>query len=99
MNETVNSFIDSKKLKLSLKKCCVIHVGKRTGICPELKIHGEKMHREESTKYLGDIFHTNSKSISTILEISAKAHAILADIRATLQDVPLRKYKHKLACN
>ena len=51
------------------------------------------MHREESTKYLGDIFHTNGKSMSTILDRSARAHAILADMRAILQDVPLGKYK------
>ena len=31
--------------------------------------------------------------MSTILERSAKAHAILADIRAILQDVPLGTYK------
>ena len=61
MNSTVNTFIESKKLTLSHKKCCVIHVGKKTGVFPTLKLHDKIMHREESTKYLGDIFHTNGK--------------------------------------
>ena len=52
MNQTVNSFIESKKLKLSLEKCCAIHVGKKSGKCPDMKVHGEEMDREESTKYL-----------------------------------------------
>ena len=51
------------------------------------------MHREESAKFLGDIFHTNGKSMSTILYRSAREHAILADKHAMLQDVPLGKYK------
>jgi hypothetical protein len=32
-------------------------VGKDTKCCPELKVHGEKMHEEDGAKYLGDIFH------------------------------------------
>ena len=50
MNSTVNTFIESKKLELSHKKCCVIHVGKKTGSCPTSKVHDKIMHREESTK-------------------------------------------------
>ena len=38
-------------------------------------------------------FHTNGKTMSNILERSAKAHSILADILAILQDFPLWKYK------
>ena len=39
INSTVNTFTESKKLTLSHKKCCVIHVGKKTGVCPTLKVH------------------------------------------------------------
>ena len=35
----------------------------------------------------------SNQSMSTILDRSARAHTILADIRAILQDVPLGKYK------
>ena len=93
MNATVNNFIENKRLRLSHKKCCVVHVGKSTGSCPELEVHGKPMHRENSAKYLGDIFHANGKTNATLVEICAKAYAILADIRAIIQDVPLDKYK------
>ena len=93
MSATVNAFIENKKLKLSHKKCCVIHVGKSTGRCPEQEVRGKLMHRENSAKYLGNIFHSNGKTNATLVERCAKAHAILADIRTILQDVPLGKYK------
>ena len=51
------------------------------------------MHRGDSTKYLGDIFHNSGKSKHTILERTTKAYAILAEIRAILNDVPLGKYR------
>ena len=47
MNATVNSFVETKKLKLKLSKFSVIHVGKETKCCPELKVHGEKMNKEK----------------------------------------------------
>ena len=56
LNATVNSFFESKKLKLSYKKCCAIQpCGKCKQNCPDLKVHGEKMHRQTITKYLGDV--------------------------------------------
>ena len=54
MNATVNTFIETKKLKLASSKCSVIHVGKKCSKCPSLKVHGQKMHKAESIKYLGD---------------------------------------------
>jgi hypothetical protein len=43
-------------------------------------VHGEKMHIEYSTKYVGEIFHISGKTKFNIAERSAKAHAILAEI-------------------
>ena len=51
------------------------------------------MHRGESSKYLGNIFHNSGKSKHNILERSTKAYAILAEIRAILNNVPLGKYR------
>ena len=51
------------------------------------------MHRGESSKYLGDIFHNSGKSKYNIIDRSAKAYGILAEIRAILNDVPLGKYR------
>ena len=92
MNSTVNSFIESKKLRLSHDKCNAIHVGKKTKKCPESNIHMKTMHKEVETKYLGDIIHCNGKSKPNILARSAKAYVILSEIKAILSDVPLGKY-------
>ena len=93
MNATVNAFVETKKLRLNHKKCSVIHVGKKSYSCPELKVHGKIMHREESTKYLGDIYNSSGKAKFNINERSARAYAVLAEIRAILTDVPLGKYR------
>ena len=96
MNATVNKFAESKKLKLKPSKCCVIHVGKKSQCCPDLKVHGEKMHEAESTKYLGDILHQSGKAKYNIKERQIKAYAITAEIRAILEEVPLGKYRTEI---
>ena len=68
-------------------------MGKVDRNCPDLKVHGEKMHRETSTKYLGDILHNSGKTKFNIIERSAKANAILDEICAILTNVPLGKYR------
>ena len=83
INATVNTFIKCKKLKLSHKKCCVIHVGKKTGSCPTLKVHEQIMHSSGKSKY-------------NLLDRTTKAHTILSEIRAILTDVPLGKYRTEI---
>ena len=80
LNSTVNAFMESKKLTLSHKKCLAIHVRKYQRKFPDLKIHKETMHRGESSKYLGELFHNSGKSKYNIIERNAKAHGILAEI-------------------
>ena len=54
------------------------------------------MHREEMTSYLGDILHESGKPKYNIIDRTAKAYAILAEIRAILADVPLGRYKTEI---
>ena len=61
INSTVNTSIETKKLKLAEKKCSVIHVGEKCGNCPTLKVHGQEMHMANSIKYLGDNIHESGK--------------------------------------
>ena len=65
--------------------------------CPELKVHEEKMHREDSTTNLGDILHKSGKPKYNIIDRTAKAYAILAEIRA--QMYPLEDTRLKLDYN
>ena len=93
MNSTVNAFIENKKLQLSQQKCSVIHVGKSSGNCYDLRVHGEKMHKVDSTKYLGDIIHKNSKVTANMADRHVMAVASFSVIRAILEDIPLGIYR------
>ena len=55
IKQMVNTFIESKKLRLSHKKCVRIHVGKGHENCPALNVHESPMNETDKEKYLGDI--------------------------------------------
>ena len=93
MNATVNTFIETKKLKLKQSKCSAIHVGRKSATCPDLKVHGEKMHKDDEVRYLGDIIHKSGKSKTNTKERVIKANAIAAEIKAILSEIPLGKYR------
>ena len=73
-----------------------MHVGKTQGNCHELKIHGEKTHHNDSTKYLGDIIHMSGKVTQNISNRHLKAVASLSIIQAILQYVPVRKNRTEI---
>ena len=54
VNTSVNSFIETNKLKLGQSKCGQIHIGKYNDACPELKVHSNSMNKTKREKYLGD---------------------------------------------
>ena len=71
-------------------------MGKSKGSCYNLKVHGEKMHQVESTKYLGDVIHESGKVAANIAERYVKAVASYSVIRAILQDIPLGKHRTEI---
>ena len=96
INATIIAFMENKKLKLSHKKCAVMHVGSTQGKCHELKVHGATMHKVDHTKYLGDVIHKSGKATSNIDERCAKGVASFSVIRAILKDIPLGKYRSEI---
>ena len=70
----------------------MIHMGNNSN-CNELKMHEEKMHYSDSAVYLGEVIHKSGKAKFNINEGYIKAYAIIAKIRAVLQDELLRKEK------
>ena len=60
MNETINTLIESKKLKLSETKCYQIHIEKGHKGCPNLKVHDTDMKQLSQKNIL--------VTLSTILE-------------------------------
>ena len=89
MNTLVNSFFNSKKIKLNQSKCAKIHVGKKCDHCPQYYAQGNKMNTHVQEKYLGDIIHSDGKQHATIVERLARGYGILANIKALLDDIPL----------
>ena len=67
MNNLVNTFIESKNLTLSSKKCFQIQIGKGHQYFPKLKVHETVMKESDQEKYLGDMAAQNS-TIQTSVE-------------------------------
>lgn len=93
-NAIINSFVESKKLEFADGKCHQIHVGKSKSrnICPELRIHENKMEKSDKEKYLGNIITKEGNNVADIEARKAKGHGIVSEIMAILNEVPLGKH-------
>ena len=98
--DALNShLLTTTKMKLSKKKCHLIHVSKKSNnenVCTKLKIHDDEMQESSKQKYLGDIVDTSGKIRSTIEERKRKGYGIVAEILAIVNDIPLGKYKMEI---
>ena len=99
-NAIINSFIKSKKLRLSKTKCKRIHINKRNDKnnkkCSELKVHDDKMADSEKEKYLGDILDRTGKNRATIEDRQRKGYGLVSEILAILDEIPLGKFKMEI---
>ena len=96
LNSVINAFIESKKLTLSANKCGKVHISKKNEnnlMCHKLKVHEKEMKDSKQEKYLGEIVHCNGKVKQTLEDRKARAIAIVAEIKAILEDIPLGIYK------
>ena len=66
MNAYVQSKVDSKKLRLSDKKCVKMHIGGNKNGCPSLKVHETEMKISQKEKYLGDVITNDTKQDENI---------------------------------
>ena len=99
INSVINGFIESKKLTLSSSKCNRIHISKKKedlNECTNLKVHNENMNNSKQEKYLGDIVDRSGKIRATIEERKSKGYAIVAEILAILDEIPLGQYKMEI---
>ena len=85
--------MESKKLKLSNKKCHKMHIGKVNNNCPNLSVHSSKMETSNKEKYLGDILTDNGKIDKTIEDRVNKGFGLNSQILAILDEIPLGKFK------
>ena len=89
INSEVNAFIEQKKLKLSKSKCVQIHIGSKCDTCEKLYVHDDQMIEAHEVKYLGDFINENGRPNSTINQRIKRGYAIVSQIFALLQDLPV----------
>ena len=93
LNIFINTQIELKKLKFHTtdvngkSKCHVMHVGKQSAICPNLEVHGTKMHTIQKKKYLGDILSVNAKNDLNIQDRVSKGMGNNSKIMNILEKV------------
>ena len=97
MNNVINTFIESKKLNLSTKKCFQIHVGKGHENCPKIKVHENIMKEATSEKYLGDVIDSSGSIQATINNRINKGQGTISEILSILNEIPLGKHKIDVA--
>ena len=61
--------------------------------CPVLKVHEAKMSDSTREKYLGDVVDKSGKIRATVEDRQKKGFAIVAEILAILEEIPLGKHK------
>jgi hypothetical protein len=93
MNSKVNTFMESKKLKLSHKKCVRIHIGNGHKMCPKLKVHENDMKTENKEKYLGDVIDHSGTLNKTIEDRICRGNGIVSEVLSILKEIPLGKHK------
>ena len=96
-NVMINTFIESKKLKLSESKCFRLHIGKEHENCPSLKVHEHNMKESEREKYLGDIVDSNGKVQATIESRTKKGQGIITEIMSIINEIPFGEHQTEVA--
>ena len=96
-NAILNAFTEGKKLKYNVDKCKKMHFGKSNLTCPKLKVHNSQMKESESEKYLGDLISSSGKGKQNMISRREKGFGIVAEILSIISEVPLGKFKIKIA--
>ena len=97
MNNLINTFIESKNLRLSGQKCYQIHIGNGHQSCPMLRVHEQPMKVAEKEKYLGDMIDQSSSIQATIDSRKSKGQGINTGIMSILNEIPLGKHRMHIA--
>ena len=93
INIMINTFVESKKIRLAQQKCARIHVGNGHENCLDSKVHEHIMKETESEKYLGDVIHQSGNIQETINRRKEKGIGIVAEILYIINEIPLGKHR------
>ena len=93
LNTFLTTHCEMKKLSFHVPdengktKCHQMHIGKKSVICPDLKIHGHKMEKVFSDKYLGDILSSNGSNSLNLKERIGKGIGKINEIIGILDTI------------
>ena len=97
MNQLVNTFIESKRLKLSQIKCSRIHMGGGHDNCLILKVYDNDLKESGKNRYLGYIIELSGKVQATINNTNAKGNGIISEIPSISNEILFWKYRTEVA--
>ena len=103
LNTFINTQIEMKKLQFHTpdekgkSKCNVMHVGKKSDICPQLQVHGTVMKKISHDTYLGDIISCDGTNDLNILNRVSKGHGKITQIMNMLDRVTLGSHYFRIA--
>ena len=94
---TMNSFLTTqcelKKLRFHVPdlkgktKCHQLHIGQKSLLCPDLKIHGYNMEKVDSDKYLGDILSASGSNTLNLKDRVGKGIGKINEIISILETI------------
>ena len=103
LNIFINTSIELKKLKFHTadvngkSKCHVMHVGKKSVVCPKLEVHDTPINTIKNKKYLGDILSDDGKNDMNIKDRAAKGIGNVTKVMNILEKVTLGSHYFKTA--
>ena len=89
----MNTFAEMKKLEYGVKKCHKMHIGPKTILCEDIKVHNEIGSKVEKDKYVGDIISKDGTNLEKIKERCDKGFGIINEIMSILDELPLGPYR------
>ena len=92
-NSFMNNFAEMKKLEYGVKKCHKMHIGPKTIICEDIRVHNEIGTKVERDKYVGDIISRDGSNLEKIKERCDKGFSIINEIISILDELPLGPYR------
>ena len=82
----------NEKLKYGVKKYHKMHVGPKTTICSDIRVHNESGSTVQTDKYCGDLISSNSSNVEKIKERCDRGFGIINDIISILEELPLSQF-------
>ena len=97
LNCFINAKVEMKKLWMGENKCHQIHVGKKSSVCPDLKVHESKMAKVVADPYLGDVLSEDCSNKRNIESKCNKGMGLISSIMTILTEVCLGSYYFETA--